>query len=98
MVLTSAPSLCPVVQGVVFEFTAGGRPAKAVVLSEVLEERFGATPDKATWIPCFQRHRHELLACAVQAFQRTQDASVVLVRARDLDALPARPVSAAVLR
>lgn len=84
MLLLSAPSLCPIVQGVVFEFSAFGRRTKAVVLAEALEECLGASADKATWLPCFQRHHDRLLDLALKRCEAHEDLKVVMIRARDL--------------
>src|SRR5438132_3094420 len=55
-------ALCTYIEGVQFTFlNSAGKEARAVVLAEVLESRYGSPSDKAAWLEAFICNEAELV-------------------------------------
>ena len=77
------PTLCPVIEGVLFSFERDGQPCRGLVLGDALETIFGLReggPER--WVELYERHCDEIVGVARRL--RPQPGDVVVVRGEDL--------------
>lgn len=70
--------LCPLVEGVNVFLEIGGKRVTGLVLSSVLEERFGARPGPEGWLAAYAAHAKEIDAAVVAAYEAAPSPVVIL--------------------
>jgi hypothetical protein len=70
--------LCPIVQGVTFDFACLGRTVRVLLPSDTLESVFGAAPQGSAWISTFLRLQALIVATARGRFESCFEEPLVL--------------------
>jgi hypothetical protein len=81
-----AVRLCPIVQGVEFTVVEQNVNIRAIVLSDALEEFFGADPTPEGWLRSYRENQDAIDCVAADRWRSDHGPTIVVLRAeRPLD-------------
>jgi hypothetical protein len=77
--------LCKVVQGVEFSVDEQGVLIRALILSEALQDYFGASDSPQSWLRAYEVHRDAIDCAAADAFRAQPSQGLVVLGNRPQD-------------